>query len=241
MNPEKKEQLYAGKAKSLFNTNDKDQVIAVFRDDTTAFDGEKCAKLEKKGEINNQISAHLMKILSEEGIPTHFVQLLSPTEALLKRLKMIPVENVIRNVAAGSLTRRLGIEQGTPLSPPVFELFYKNDALHDPMINEGHAISFGWATQEQLNQMCTLTFKINEVLQRVFHKADLILVDAKFEFGVGSDGHVYLGDEISPDSCRIWDKKTGESLDKDRFRKDLGRVIESYQQIAEALGIIVNA
>lgn len=237
MNPNKLDILYSGKAKSLFNTDQKDLLIVDFRDDTTAFDGVKHEKLSNKGMVNNQINAHIMKILQEAGVPTHFVETISPHEAIVKRLKMIPLESVIRNVAAGSLCRRLGVTPGIQLTPPMYELFLKNDELHDPMVNENHAISFGWALQDQLDRMEALTFKINEVLTPLFDKAGLLLVDAKYEFGVGSDGEIYLGDEISPDSCRIWDKATNESLDKDRFRKDLGNVVGSYQVIAEHLGI----
>ena len=237
MSIEKKEILYSGKAKSLYATNDPELVITEFRDDTTAFDGVKHEKLADKGEINNHISAYIMKTLVDAGIPTHFVEMLSPTECVVHRLKMIPLESVVRNVAAGSLCRRLDITSGISLNPPLYELFLKNDELHDPLVNENHAIRFGWATREQLDRMRELTFEINEVLLDLFNKAGLLLVDAKFEFGMGSDGQVYLGDEISPDSCRIWDKTTHEPLDKDRFRQDLGNVVASYKRIAELLGV----
>lgn len=232
----KKELLYSGKVKSLFQTEDPDYLIAEFRDDTTAFDGAKHEKLADKGMVNNQISAYIMQALAEAGVPTHFEKLLSPNESLLKHLKMIPVECVIRNVAAGSLCRRLGIEDGLRLDPPLYELFLKNDELHDPMISENHAISFGWATSEQLTRMKELTFKINSVLSELLAKSNLLLVDSKYEFGV-KDGEIYLGDEISPDSCRIWDTDTHEILDKDRFRKDMGGVIAAYEEIARRLGI----
>lgn len=232
----KKELLYSGKVKSLFQTEDPDYLIAEFRDDTTAFDGAKHEKLADKGMVNNQISAYIMQALAEAGVPTHFEKLLSPNESLLKHLKMIPVECVIRNVAAGSLCRRLGIEDGLRLDPPLYELFLKNDELHDPMISENHAISFGWATPEQLARMKELTFKINSMLSELLAKSNLLLVDSKYEFGV-KDGEIYLGDEISPDSCRIWDTDTHEILDKDRFRKDMGGVIAAYEEIARRLGI----
>lgn len=234
---EKRKLLYSGKAKSMFETDNSDRLVVEFRDDTTAFDGVKHEKLMNKGLVNNQINAYLMGVLAKNHVPTHLDRVLSPTESLVRHLKMIPLESVIRNIAAGSLCRRLGITPKQKLVPPLYELFLKNDALHDPMINENHAISFGWATAEQLNQMETLTFKINEVLTKIFADAGLILVDAKFEFGVGSDGKIYLGDEISPDSCRVWDAETGEPLDKDRFRQDLGDVVTSYQIIAKKLGI----
>lgn len=236
MTIEKKEEIYSGKAKSLFATNDPDLLIAEFRDDTTAFDGVKHEKLAHKGEVNNHISAYIMQALKKAGVPTHFKEILSPTESVVRRLTMIPLESVIRNIAAGSLCRRLGVTSGMKLDPPLYELFLKNDALHDPLINENHAISFGWANREQLDQMRAMTFKINEVLSEVFAQAGMVLVDAKYEFGVGSDGKIYLGDEVSPDSCRIWDKVTHEPLDKDRFRQDLGNVVGSYQHIAELLG-----
>ena len=229
--------IYSGKAKSLFETQQDDLLIAEFRDDTTAFDGVKHKQLADKGVVNNQINAHIMKALAEAGIPTHFERLLSNNESLVKRLKMIPIESVVRNIAAGSLCRRLGVRSGMKLKPPLYELFLKNDELHDPMINENHAVSFGWATPQQLNEMNRLSLKINEILSKLLHDAGLLLVDAKFEFGMGVDKKMYLGDEISPDSCRIWDSVTHEILDKDRFRKDLGDVVSSYRKIADRLGI----
>jgi phosphoribosylaminoimidazole-succinocarboxamide synthase len=234
----KKNLLYSGKAKSMYETDVADLLITEFRDDTTAFDGVKHEKLANKGVVNNQISAYLMQALKAAGVPTHFEKLLSPNEALVKRLKMIPLESVVRNIAAGSLCRRLGIESGKKLQPPLYEIFLKNDELHDPMVNENHALSFGWATQPQLNRMRELSLKINEVLSAIFAKAGMTLVDAKYEFGVCGN-EIYLGDEISPDSCRIWDSQTQETLDKDRFRKDMGRVVESYEIVAHRLGIQV--
>lgn len=237
----KNEMIYKGKAKTLYKTSDPKLLITEFRDDTTAFDGIKSEQLSKKGTINNLISAHIMKILSDAGVPTHFEWLISDTECAVKPLKMIPLENVVRNIAAGSLCRRLGIAANLELKPALHELFLKNDELHDPMVNDEHAVVFGWATKEQLVTMKKLSLKINDVLQDMFKKAKLIMVDAKFEFGVGLDGQIYLGDEISPDSCRIWDESTRESLDKDRFRKDLGNVVESYYIIAERLGVNLKA
>ena len=237
MNIQKAALLYSGKAKSLYETDKPDYLITEFRDDTTAFDGIKHEKLANKGVVNNQINAHIMQALQNAGVPTHFVEMISPNETVVRHLKMIPLESVIRNVAAGSLCRRLGVTSGIHLDPPLYEIFLKNDELHDPLVTNNHALSFGWATQEQLDSMCELTFKINEVLTGLFADAGLLLVDAKYEFGIGDDGKMYLGDEISPDSCRIWDKVTHEPLDKDRFRKDLGNVVGSYQLIAEHLGI----
>jgi len=240
MNLKKKDLLYSGKAKSLFTTDNADWLIVEFRDDTTAFDGGKREALADKGAVNNQISAYIMQILEKEGVLTHYKERISPYQSLVRRLKMIPLESVIRNVAAGSICRRLGVQVGKTFNPPLYELFWKNDELHDPLVNENHVVCFEWATQNQLDQMEQITFKINKVLTELFAKAGLILVDSKYEFGVSSDGNIYLGDEISPDSCRVWDEKTYESLDKDRFRKDLGNVVSSYQRIAELLGISIE-
>lgn len=236
MSLERGRQLYSGKAKSLYETADPELLITEFRDDTTAFDGEKHEKLANKGQVNNLISAHIMRMLAEHGIPTHFKSLLSPTECLVKRLKMIPIENVVRNVTAGSLCRRLGLEWGLELNPPMHELFLKNDALHDPLITAEQALRFKWASEAELSQMKSLSLKINELLKNLFAEHGMILVDAKYEFGL-VDGELCLGDEISPDSCRIWDMQTREKLDKDRFRQDLGDVVSSYQTIAKRLGI----
>lgn len=228
--------LYSGKVKSMYETDDPKFLIAEFRDDTTAFDGKKHEKLARKGMVNNKINAYIMQTLKEAGIPTHFKSLISSNKSIIRRLKMIPLECVVRNIAAGSLCQRLAIKNGLRLNPPLYELFLKNDALHDPMINENHALSFGWATHAQLDRIKALSLKINKVLFTLFSNANLILVDAKYEFGV-SNGEVYLGDEISPDSCRIWSVKTKEPLDKDRFRKNLGRVVESYEEIARHLQV----
>ncbi|MCH9644555.1 MAG: phosphoribosylaminoimidazolesuccinocarboxamide synthase [Gammaproteobacteria bacterium] len=232
----KKDLLYRGKVKSMFRTEDDGLLIAEFHDDTTAFDGVKHEMLDSKGNTNNRISTFLMKKLEAAGIKTHLVDTVSENEVLVKHLKMIPLECVIRNIAAGSLCRRLGVEENLELKPPLFEFFLKNDELHDPLVNDNHAISFGWATEPQLTEMRKLTLKINEILSKLFADAGMILVDAKYEFGVDQAGNICLGDEISPDSCRIWDAKTRETLDKDRFRKDMGKVVESYQIIAERIG-----
>lgn len=233
---EKRTELYTGKAKSVYTTDDPDLMVMEFRNDTSAFDGKKLAQLDRKGMVNNKFNAYIMGVLEDAGVPTHFVRRLSDTDSLVKCLKMIPLECVIRNVAAGSLTRRLGIAEGTDINPPTFELFLKNDELHDPMVNEYHARSFGWADDKTLDRMKELTFRVNDVLKKLFDDAGMILVDYKLEFGV-SHGEVVLGDEISPDGCRIWDKETREKLDKDRFRQDLGNVIESYELVGQRLGI----
>ena len=232
---EKRDLLYAGKAKSLYLTDDPNLLICEFRDDTTAFDGEKKERLANKGRINNAISTHIMKRLAEAGVKTHIHAYLSDDETVVKRLTMLPVECVVRNIAAGSLCRRLGVAEGLNLENPLFELFLKNDELHDPMINHEHAILFNWASQEQIDEMREISLKINQVMVDLFKEGGLILVDAKYEFGV-FEGEIILADEISPDSCRIWDEQTNEKLDKDRFRKDLGNVVESYQLIAERIG-----
>ena len=233
---EKREQLYAGKAKSIFKTDDPDHVIMLFRNDTSAFDGKRIEQLDRKGMVNNKFNAFIMTKLQEAGIPTHFVKLLSDTEVLVKTMQMIPVECVVRNLAAGSLVRRLGVQEGLELSPPTFELFLKNDALGDPMVNESHVQSFGWATPEQLARMKELTFRINAVLKDLFASGNMLLVDFKVEFGLHK-GEVILGDEFSPDGCRLWDKDTREKLDKDRFRQNLGNVVESYEMVGQRLGL----
>ncbi|MBL1458367.1 MAG: phosphoribosylaminoimidazolesuccinocarboxamide synthase [Methylophaga sp.] len=233
---QKLQQLYAGKAKSVFATEDQDYVVLSFRDDTSAFDGERIEQLSRKGEINNKFNAFIMEQLATAGIPTHFEKLLSANEALVKNMNMIPVECVVRNVASGSLVRRLGVEDGMELNPPVFEFFLKNDALHDPMVNEYHIATFGWATDEQVQRMKALTFEVNQVLKKLFADAGMILVDYKLEFGVFK-GEVYLGDEFSPDGCRLWDAETRKKLDKDRFRQGLGGVIEAYEEVAHRIGV----
>ncbi|HSX49561.1 MAG TPA: phosphoribosylaminoimidazolesuccinocarboxamide synthase [Cellvibrio sp.] len=233
---EKREQLYAGKAKSIYKTDDPDHVIMLFRNDTSAFDGKRIEQLDRKGMVNNKFNAFIMTKLQEAGIPTHFVKLLSDTEVLVKTMQMIPVECVVRNLTAGSLVRRLGVQEGLELNPPTFELFLKNDALGDPMVNESHVQSFGWATPEQMARMKELTFKINAVLKDLFASGNMLLVDFKVEFGLHK-GEVILGDEFSPDGCRLWDKDTREKLDKDRFRQNLGNVVESYEMVGQRLGI----
>jgi phosphoribosylaminoimidazole-succinocarboxamide synthase len=233
---EKRQELYAGKAKSVYLTDDDDFVILSFRDDTSAFDGEKVEQLSRKGEVNNKFNAFIMEYLNEAGIPTHFEKLLNANEALVKNMEMMPVECVVRNVASGSLCRRLGVEDGMALTPPVFEFFLKNDALHDPMINEYHIETFGWAKAEDVAKMKELTFKVNDALQKLFSDAGMILVDYKLEFGLFK-GEVVLGDEFSPDGCRLWDAETRKKLDKDRFRQGLGGVIEAYEEVAHRIGV----
>ena len=235
---EKRDLLYTGKAKSVFATDDADHVVIVYRNDTSAFDGKRIEQLDRKGAVNNQFNAFIMDKLAAAGIATHQVKLLSPTESLVKRLHMIPVECVVRNYAAGSLVRRLGVEEGLALTPPTFELFLKNDALGDPMINEAHAVSFGWATLEQLTEMKRLSLQINDILKELFLAGDMLLVDFKLEFGV-FNGAIVLGDEFSPDGCRLWDKETRKKLEKDRFRQGLGGVVEAYEEVAHRLGVTI--
>ncbi|WP_169392613.1 MULTISPECIES: phosphoribosylaminoimidazolesuccinocarboxamide synthase [Psychrobacter] len=228
--------LYKGKAKSVYDTEDNDFLILHFRDDTSALDGKRIEQLARKGVVNNRFNAFIMQKLDEAGIETHFEKQLSSDEVLVKRLEMIPVECVVRNFAAGSLVRRLGLEEGQPLTPPTFELFYKDDALGDPMVNESLAITLDWATGEQLDTMKAISLQVNDVLKDLFDKGDLILVDFKLEFGVFHN-RIVLGDEFSPDGCRIWDKATKKKLDKDRFRQSLGDVIEGYEEVAARIGV----
>ncbi|RLA02320.1 MAG: phosphoribosylaminoimidazolesuccinocarboxamide synthase [Gammaproteobacteria bacterium] len=233
---EKRQELFAGKAKSVYATDNDDYVILSFRDDTSAFDGEKIEQLSRKGEVNNKFNAFIMEQLENAGIPTHFKELFNDTESVVKNMQMMPVECIVRNVASGSLCRRLGIEDGMELTPPVFEFFLKNDELHDPMINEYHIETFGWATADSVNKMKELTFKVNAVLIKIFADAGMILVDYKLEFGLFK-GEVVLGDEFSPDGCRLWDAETRKKLDKDRFRQGLGGVIEAYEEVAKRIGV----
>jgi len=233
---QKGELLYTGKAKSVYATDSADYVIIAYRNDTSAFDGKKVEQLDRKGMVNNKFNAFIMDKLAAAGIPTHHERLLNDTDSLVKHLQMIPLECVVRNFAAGSLVRRLGVEEGMALTPPTFELFLKNDALGDPMVNESHAVSFGWATTEQIAQMRELTFRVNEVLSALFLAGDMLLVDFKLEFGVFKD-QIVLGDEFSPDGCRLWDRETRRKLDKDRFRQGLGGVVEAYEEVAHRLGV----
>ncbi len=233
---EKRDLLYTGKAKSVYTTDNPDYLVLVFRDDTSAFDGKKVEQLARKGRVNNTFNAFIMQKLAQAGIETHFEKLINPNEVLVKRLTMIPVECVVRNYAAGSLCRRLGVTEGLELNPPTFELFLKNDALGDPMINESHVRSFGWATEAQLARMKELSFAVNEVLKTLFAAGEMLLVDFKLEFGVFHD-RIVLGDEFSPDGCRLWDKETRKKLDKDRFRQGLGEVVEAYEEVGRRLGI----
>ncbi|BDX06670.1 phosphoribosylaminoimidazolesuccinocarboxamide synthase [Planctobacterium marinum] len=236
---QKTKELYRGKAKTVYLTDDAEKLVLEFRNDTSAFDGQKIEQLARKGMVNNKFNHFIMSRLEEAGIPTQVEALLSDNESLVKKLDMIPVECVVRNIAAGSIVRRLGVEEGKELDPPTFEFFLKNDELHDPMVNEYHVLSFGWATQEQIDKMKELTFKVNTVLKALFDEAGMLLVDYKLEFGV-FNGEIVLGDEFTPDGCRLWDKETREKLDKDRFRQGLGGVVEAYEEVAGRLGVVLD-
>jgi phosphoribosylaminoimidazole-succinocarboxamide synthase len=230
--------LSEGKAKSLYETENHDELMMVYRDDTSAFDGKKKEALKGKGEINNRFNAHIMDYLSNNGIDTHYIRTVSENESLVDRLDMLPVECVVRNIATGSICRRLGVKQGIEFKEPLFEFFLKDDDLGDPLINDNHIIAFNWGTEREIEIMKEKTLAINKLLCEKFSNAGLILVDYKVEFG-RKGNEIILGDEFTPDGCRIWDKETGESLDKDRFRKDLGDVVESYQIVAHKLGISI--
>ncbi|EKS7792014.1 phosphoribosylaminoimidazolesuccinocarboxamide synthase [Edwardsiella piscicida] len=229
-------ELYRGKAKTVYATEDPDLLILSFRNDTSALDGQRIEQFDRKGMVNNKFNHFIMSKLEAAGIPTQMERLLSDTDALVKKLEMVPVECVIRNRAAGSLVKRLGIEEGMPLNPPLFDLFLKNDAMHDPMVNESYCRTFGWVSDEHLAQMNALSYRANEVLSQLFDDAGLILVDFKLEFGLYK-GQVVLGDEFSPDGSRLWDKATLAKMDKDRFRQNLGGLIEAYEEVAHRLGV----
>ncbi|HFE37417.1 MAG TPA: phosphoribosylaminoimidazolesuccinocarboxamide synthase [Gammaproteobacteria bacterium] len=233
---QKRQELYAGKAKSVYYTDDPDKLILLFRNDTSAFDGEKVDQLDRKGMVNNYFNHFIMQKLEEQGIATHQLALLSDQESLVKKLDMMPIECVIRNIATGSLCRRLGVEDGLDLNPPTFEFFLKNDELHDPMINDYHIRSFGWASDTEIQAMKDQTFKVNGILTQLFLDAGLLLVDYKLEFG-RFQGEVVLGDEFTPDGCRLWDVKTRKKMDKDRFRQGMGGVVEAYEEVALRLGV----
>lgn len=229
---EKKDMIYEGKAKKLYLTEDKGLLIQYFKDDATAFNAQKRGEIAYKGIINNKISERVFQLLSKNGIPSHFVKRLDDRQMLVKRLKIIPVEVVVRNLIAGSLAKRLGIEEGRKVDKPILEFYLKNDALGDPMVNEDHIRALGLATGSQIATIKRYSLKINRILKRFFEERNLILVDFKLEFGIYKN-RVILGDEFSPDTCRLWDVRTLDKLDKDRFRRDLGRVEEAYQEVLE--------
>lgn len=228
---EKKEQLYEGKAKKVFATEDEAYVIVSYKDDATAFDGTKKGTIAGKGVVNNLMSNHIMQLLEKDGIPTHFVKELSDTETVVKKVSIVPLEVIIRNISAGSFAKRYGVEEGIVFDAPTIEFSYKNDDLHDPLINDYHALALKLATKEEIETIKNYAFKINSIMKDYFLKINVTLVDFKLEFGKLADGTIVLADEISPDTCRFWDVNTGEKLDKDRFRRDLGNVEGAYQEM----------
>lgn len=228
---EKKEQLYEGKAKKVYATEDPNLVIVSYKDDATAFDGAKKGTIVGKGVINNQMTNRLMAKMEKAGIPTHFVKELSERDTLVKKVSIVPLEVIIRNISAGSFAKRFGVEEGIVFDEPTIEFSYKNDELGDPLMNAYHAIALKAATREEIETIKAMAFKVNEVMKQYFDTLNVILVDFKLEFGKTADGKIVLADEISPDTCRLWDKTTKEKLDKDRFRRDMGGVEEAYQEI----------
>jgi phosphoribosylaminoimidazole-succinocarboxamide synthase len=237
----RRRRIYEGKAKVLFEGPEPGTLVQYFKDDATAFNNQKKGVITGKGVLNNRISEYLMTRLTEAGIPTHFLRRLNMREQLVREVEIIPLEVVVRNVAAGSLATRFGLSEGTPLPRSIVEFYYKNDELGDPMVSEEHVTAFGWATTQEIDEILNLALRINDFLSGLFLGVGLRLVDFKVEFGrlwEGEEMRIVLADEISPDSCRLWDIKTNEKLDKDRFRRDLGQVEEAYQEVARRLGIL---
>ena len=228
---EKRNQLYEGKAKKVFATDDENLVIVSYKDDATAFNGLKKGQIEGKGAINNKMSNMLMQMLEKHGVATHFVEELSDRDTVVKKVSIVPLEVIIRNVSAGSFAKRYGVEEGITFDEPTIEFSYKNDNLGDPLINAYHAIALKLATKEEIETIKTMAFKVNEVMKEYFKKIGVDLIDFKLEFGRLSDGTIVLADEISPDTCRFWDSETHEKLDKDRFRRDLGGVEDAYKEM----------
>lgn len=234
---EKLEMLYEGKAKKVFKTDDPELYIVDYKDDATAFNGEKKGQISGKGSINNRMTNFLLGLMEKAGVPTHLVKELSDRETLVKKVTIVPLEVIVRNIAAGSFSKRFGVEEGTVLQNPTLEFCLKDDALGDPMIGEYHITALGLATREEIDEIAAMTFKVNEVLIEYFKSIGIRLVDFKIEFGKTSDGKIILADEISPDTCRLWDIKTNKKLDKDRFRRDLGNVEEAYNEVFGRLGL----
>ncbi len=231
----KQEQLYEGKAKKVYATNDPDLVIVDYKDDATAFNGEKKGTISGKGVVNNRMTNFMFKMLEKEGVPTHLVEEISDRETIVKKVSIVPLEVIIRNVAAGSFSKRMGVEEGRQLLTPILEFSYKNDDLGDPFINDYYALALGLATKEEIDTIAKYAFKVNEFMVNFFKGLNIDLIDFKIEFGKTSDGTIILADEISPDTCRFWDSTTHEKLDKDRFRRDMGGVEEAYQEIMKRL------
>ena len=236
--------IYEGKAKILYEGPEPGTIIVHFKDDATAFNAQKKGTITGKGVLNNRISEYLMTRLGEIGVPTHFIRRLNMREQLIREVEIIPLEVVVRNVAAGSLSTRLGIQEGTRLPRSIIEFYYKNDGLNDPMVCEEHITAFGWASTQDLDDVVALTLRVNDFLTGLLLGVGITLVDFKVEFGrfyENEEMRIVLADEISPDNCRLWDTKTGEKMDKDRFRRDLGKVEEAYQEVARRLGILPEA
>lgn len=233
-NYEKKEQLYEGKAKKVFATNDPDIVIVDYKDDATAFNGEKKGTIRGKGVVNNKMTNYMFKLLEKEGIPTHLIEEISDRETVVKKVEIVPLEVIVRNVAAGSFSKKLGIEEGTPLKRPTLEFSYKNDDLGDPFINDYYALGLGLATEEEIADITRYAFAVNDFMLKFFKEHNIDLIDFKIEFG-RFHGKILLADEISPDTCRFWDSTTHEKLDKDRFRRDMGGVEEAYQEMMKRI------
>lgn len=227
--------LYEGKAKQIFNTENENEFVVYYKDDATAFNGEKKAEIASKGILNNKISTIMFEELAKEGIESHFVKSLSDREMLVKKVEILPLEVIVRNITAGSFCKRYGVEEGIVLDTPIFEMSYKNDDFGDPLLNDDHAVALKLATREEIDFLRTQTLKINEIMKKFFLKMDLKLVDFKLEFGKDVNGKVILADEISPDTCRLWDVNTNEKLDKDRFRRDLGDLVEGYEEVLARL------
>ena len=232
---EKAAQMYEGKAKKVFATDNKDYCIVSYKDDATAFNGLKKGTIAGKGVVNNKMSNYLMSLLEKEGIPTHFVEELNDREALVRKVEIVPLEVIVRNIAAGSFSKRLGVPEGSAVLCPILEYCYKDDELGDPMVNEYHIMAMGWVSKPVLDQIAAYALRINELLTAYLKEVNIELIDFKLEFGITNDGQLVLADEISPDTCRFWDTRTGEKLDKDRFRRDLGNVEDAYIEIRKRL------
>lgn len=232
---EKLEQLYEGKAKKVFKTDNPEEYIVDYKDDATALNGLKKGTIHDKGIINNRVTNHLMRLLEKNGIPTHYIQELSDRETLVKKVTIVPLEVIVRNIAAGSLSKRLGLPEGTKMDQTVLEYCYKDDALGDPMVNEYHIMAMGWCTKEELDLIAEYSLRINHILTEYLKEVNIELIDFKLEYGKTSDGTIVLADEISPDTCRFWDVNTHEKLDKDRFRRDMGGEEDAYKEILKRL------
>ena len=232
---EKKEMIYEGKAKKVYSTDDENLCIVSYKDDATAFNGLKKGTIAGKGAVNNRMSNMVMKLLEKEGVATHYVEELSDRDTVVKKVKIVPLEVIVRNISAGSFAKRYGVEEGIEFTEPTVEFSYKNDALGDPLINSSHAYALGLATKEEIGYIKKTALKVNEVMKKYFYKLGIKLVDFKIEFGKLPDGKIILSDEISPDTCRLWDLKTNEKLDKDRFRRDMGGVEEAYNEVFRRL------